>query len=191
MNYIVFDIETRNFFDDVGSNDPADLDIAVLCAYDSASDSYSHYFVEDLNKLWPLIERTDALVTFNGNHFDIPLLAKYYSGDLSKFKSIDLLVSVRNSLGRRLKLNTLAKATLGKAKIADGIEAVNWWKEKNFEKLIEYCTEDVRITKEVFDYARKNGVLKYEDGGVIKDIKIDTSTWDSKNDSAVTFTLPF
>ncbi len=191
MNYLVFDIETRNFFDDVGSNDPADLDIAVLCAYDSASDSFSSYFVEDLPKLWPLIERADALITYNGNHFDLPLLGKYYAGDLSKIRSIDLLVEVRNVLGRRLKLDSIAEATLGRNKTAHGSEAINFWKEGKLDQLVSYCTEDVRITRDIFLHALEKGVLRYKDAGVLKDIKIDASSWKKKNEAALTFTLPF
>ena len=53
-------------------------------------DLYSSFLVEEFNKLWSIIENADALITFNGEHFDIPLLNKYYSGDLFKIKSVDL-----------------------------------------------------------------------------------------------------
>jgi DEAD/DEAH box helicase domain-containing protein len=134
------------------------------------------------------------LITFNGDHFDIPLLNKYYSGDLTKIKSLDLLVEVRNSLGRRIKLDTIAEATLGTKKSSHGLQAVEWWKTGEIDKIIKYCIEDVKITKQLYDYALANGKLKYKDlgvGGEIKDIKLDTSKWESKDDSAMTFTLPF
>jgi len=193
MRKITFDIETRNIFADVNSTESTALDLSVICIHDSKTDEYSSYLQEDLPKLWPILEQADMLITFNGDHFDIPLLNKYYSGDLGKIKSLDLLVEVRNSLGRRIKLDTIAEATLGTKKSGHGLQAVEWWKTGEIDKIIKYCIEDVKITKQLYDYALANGKLKYKDlvGGAIKDIKLDTSKWESKADSAMTFTLPF
>lgn len=194
MRKITFDVETRNLFSDVNSNDSVALDISVVCLHDSETDTYHSFFQEDFPKLWPFFEKADMIITFNGDHFDIPLLNKYYSGDLTKIKSLDLLAEVKNSLGRRIKLDTIAEATLGVKKSGHGLEAVEWWKKGEVEKIIKYCIEDVKITKQIYDYAMKNGKLKYKDlgiGGVIKDIKLDTSKWEVKNAGAMTFTLPF
>lgn len=105
MRKIVFDIETKNFFSDVGKNDPALLDIALVGVYDSETDSYSSYVEEELVKLWPIIERSDMLIGFNSDHFDIPLLNKYYPGDLTKIKSLDILKEIKDSYGRRMRLD--------------------------------------------------------------------------------------
>lgn len=191
MRKIVFDIETRNLFQDVGSNDPKDLDISVVCLYDYSTDTHHSFFQEDFPKMWPIIEQADMLITFNGDHFDIPLLNKYYSGDLSHIKSLDLLKEIRKSLGRRIKLDTIAEATLGIGKSGHGLEAITWWKNKDFEKLIKYCTDDVKITKDVYDYAMKYGVLKYKDGQDIKDIPLDTKDWEKKNENTITFSMGF
>src|SRR3989344_8155252 len=103
MRKIVFDIETKNFFDTVPGNDSAKLDIALVAIYDSLTDTYSSYLEEELTKLWPIIEQADMLIGYNSDPFDIPLLNKYYPGDLSKIKSLDLLVEVKKALGGRLK----------------------------------------------------------------------------------------
>ncbi|MEK7184757.1 MAG: ribonuclease H-like domain-containing protein [Patescibacteria group bacterium] len=194
MRKITFDIETRNIFQDVNSNDPVDLDISVVCIHDSENDRYTSYLQEDFPKLWPILEGADMLITFNGDHFDIPLLNKYYSGDLTKIKSLDLLREVRNVLGRRIKLDTIAEATLGVKKSGHGLEAVEWWKTGEIDKIIKYCIEDVRITKQLYDYAIANGKLKYKDlgiQGVVKDIDLNTSEWEKIDKNSMTFTLPF
>ena len=191
MRKIVLDIETRNMFQDVGTNNPADLDISVVCIYDYERDMHQSFLQEDFGRLWPILEGADMLITYNGDHFDIPLLDKYYPGDLTKIKSLDLLKEIKNSLGRRIKLDTVAEATLGRNKSGHGLEAITWWKQGEIDKIIKYCTEDVRITKEVYDYALKNGLLKYKDGQTVKDIKLDTSKWEEKNGSSMTFSLGF
>ena len=191
MKKIVFDIETRNMFQEVGTNNPADLDISVVCLYDYETNTYHSFLQEDFGKLWPILESADMLITFNGDHFDIPLLDKYYSGDLTKIKSLDILKEIKKSLGRRIKLDTIAEATLGAGKSGHGLEAITWWKNGEIDKIIKYCLDDVKITKEVYDYALKNGLLKYRDGLAIKDIKLDTKDWEKKDDSAITFSMGF
>jgi DEAD/DEAH box helicase domain-containing protein len=191
MRKIVFDIETRNMFQDVGSNDAKDLDISVVCIYDYETDSYQSFLQEDLGKLWPILEAADMLITYNGDHFDIPLLGKYYPGDLTKIKSLDLLKEVKKSLGFRLKLDSIAQGTLGHGKSGHGLEAITWWKNGEIAKLIKYCIDDVKVTKDIYEYALKNGNLKYKDGPLTKEIKLDTGDWEKKTDSAMTFTLGF
>lgn len=191
MRKIVFDIETRNVFADVGKNDPALLDIAVICIHDSETDSYSSYLEEDLPRLWPIIERADMLIGFNTDHFDIPLLNKYYPGDLTKIKSLDILKEIKKTYGRRMKLDQLAEGTLGEKKSGHGLDAVTWWRQGRIEDIKKYCTDDVRLTKQLYDYAMQNGKLIFKEGKEALEIKLDTSEWEKPIEHKLTFTLPF
>jgi DEAD/DEAH box helicase domain-containing protein len=191
MRKIVLDIETRNTFQEVGKAEPAALDISVVCIHDSETDSYSSYLQEDLNKLWPIIEKADVLITFNGDHFDIPLLDKYYPGDLKKIKSLDLLKEVRKSLGHRVGLGVIAQGTLNKGKSGHGLEAVEWWKKGEVDKIIKYCLEDVKVTKEVYEYALENKKLKFKDGEQIVEFPVPTDGWETCEDAKMTYSLPF
>jgi len=191
MRKIVLDIETQNTFQEVGKADPTLLDISVVCIYDSETDDYQSFLQEDFVRLWPILERADVIITFNGDHFDIPLLNKYYSGDLTTIKSLDILKEVRKSLGFRVGLDNIATATLGKGKIGHGLEAIDWWRNGEIDKIIKYCIEDVRITKEVYDYAIAHKNLKYKEGDKAIEFAIDTTDWDKKEDRMMTFSLPF
>lgn len=191
MRYIVFDLETQNIFQEVGSNNPADLDISVATVYDSQTDKYTTVTINELDTIWPIIEQADALVGYNSNHFDIPLLNKYYPGDLTHIKSIDLLESIRLSLGRRLRLDSVAEATIGAKKSAHGLQAVRWWKEGKIDEIKKYCEQDVKVTKKVFEYAMKHGHVKFKDGSRKREIPLDISTWMVKEDSAMTHSLLF
>lgn len=192
MRKIFFDIETKNTFEEVGSTESSALDMSVVCIYDTAVGDFESFMEADLPKLWPKMEAADAIIGFNSDHFDIPILNKYYAGDLTKIKSIDLMKEVKKSLGRRIKLDTLAEATLGKNKSGHGLDAIIWWQNGEIDKIIKYCIEDVRITKELYDYMLKNRSVKYKDAGQIKEISIDSNTWEiMDNQNAVTFTLPF
>jgi DEAD/DEAH box helicase domain-containing protein len=192
MRKIVFDIETSNIFQDVGSNNPADLSISVVGIYEYEDDKYSAFLQEDFAKLWPILENADMFITFNGDHFDIPLLNKYYSGDLLKIKSLDILKEMHKSAGRRMKLDQIAEGTLGINKSGHGLEATKWWKDGEVEKVKKYCLDDVRITKDVYEYALKNGKLFFKEGPNLNEVKLDTSNWENlPASSALNYTLPF
>ncbi len=192
MRVITFDIETANWITDTGSNDPADLTIAIVCTHDSETGEYSSYLENELPKLWPVIERADALLGYNSDHFDIPLLNKYYPGDLTKIKSIDLMKEVHAVLGRRLKLDALAEGTLSDKKLdGKGGQSVVWWRNGEVEKVREYCIKDVELTRKLFDYALKNNSLKYKELGQTREIKLDTREWMQPQSAPMTFSMGF
>ncbi len=191
MRKVVFDIETRNIFEDVGKNDPTLLDISIVGTYDSETDSYDSYSQEEFPRLWSLIEKADVLIGFNSDHFDLPLLNKYYPGDLFKIKSIDMMAAVKTALGRRLSLGNIAGATLGEKKSADGLQAYQWWKEGKVQEIRDYCIQDVKVTKNLYDHIVKNKKIKYRDGASVLELAIDTTGWEDKSDHAMTFSLGF
>jgi hypothetical protein len=182
MRAITFDIETIGGFGR-GRIDTSELELTVVGIHDSATDAYASYLRDELPKLWPILEGADVLIGFNSDSFDIPLLNRYYPGDLSRIRSLDIMVEVQKSLGRRIRLDTLARATLGRGKTGDGAKAGEWWEAGDYDKVRKYCIEDVRLTRELYDYALKNGKLKYKDLRDIKEIKIDTSKWGEAHDA--------
>lgn len=191
MRTVVFDIETSNWITETGSNDPADLSIALVGIHDSETDSYSSFLEPELPQLWKILERTDLLVGYNSEHFDIPLLNKYYPGELSRIRGLDLMKEIQNVLGRRLKLDAVAEATLGMKKTGDGVQSLRWWRAGDVERVREYCLKDVEITKKLFDHALEHGVVKYRELSKTNEVKLDTSTWLSGNGSPMTFSMGF
>jgi len=199
MRRIVFDIETEGIFSGA-LPDPKELEVTVVGVHDSSTNEFSSFFKDELHKLWPLFEHADALVGYNSDHFDIPILNKYYPGDLTTIRSIDLLKEVKKSLGRRLRLDNLAEATLGRGKSASGKQAGEWWAQGEREKVRDYCLDDVKITLELYEYAKKHGSVRYKDFDLpagkadgVREIKLDTSGWEKQAGpaQALTHTLPF
>ena len=194
MKRITLDIETKGVFTN-GFPDISSLELTICCTHDSESGEFSSFLQEELPKLWPLLERADIIVGYNSDHFDIPILNKYYAGDLTKIKSVDLLKEVKNVLGRRLKLGNLAEATLGRGKTGNGLDAGTWWEQGLVDKGGEYCIADVAITNDLYEYAKAHGHLKYRDYSDttgVREIKLDTSLWEVLPERvAMTHTLPF
>jgi len=191
MRALTFDIESISNSAVRGHVDVNEQELIVVGVHDSLTDTYTSYDREDLPRLWPIIENADLLIGFNSDSFDIPLLNRYYPGNLLHIRSLDLLSEVQKVLGRRIRLQSLAEATLGKGKSGDGLKAGEWWREGKKEQVRKYCIEDVRLTRELYDYALKNGVLKYKDLRDIRDIKLDTSGWNDTISSLPTLTHAF
>ena len=176
----------------MGKNDPLALDISLVGIHDSETDTLDSFLVADFPRLWKVFEKADAIVGYNSDHFDIPILNKYYPGDLTRIKSIDLLKEIHGVLGRRVRLDAVADGTLGMKKSGNGLDAIRWWREGKIDLIREYCLKDVEITRKVFDYALKNGHLKYKELGKTKEVKINTKNWlVPSNKSALTQTLGF
>lgn len=191
MKKIVLDIETKNTFQAVGSREPVALDLSLAVIYDYESDKYLSFWEADLPKLWPILEACDLLIGYNLKYFDVPILNKYYSGDLSRVPVVDILEEIKNSLGKRLALDLVAAGTVGQGKIAHGLQAVAWWQAGKLDLIEEYCREDVRLTKEIYDYARAHNHLQYKVLNEIKSFPLDASSWENKAGGQINYTLPF
>ncbi len=182
MRKIVFDIETKNIFSDVGSKDPADLDISIVGVYDYETNKFETFGQEEFPKMWPYFQKADVLITFNGEHFDIPLLNKYYKkaglGDIKTIRSLDIFKEIKNSSGRWLKLDKIAEGTFGVNKVGNGLEAVKWWREGKVDEIRKYCIDDVKITRDVYDFAMKNKKIIFREGPFTKEVKLDTKHWE-------------
>lgn len=190
MRKIVLDIETQDTFQDVGSNDPTKLHISLLVIYDYKDQQFMTFMEKDLSDLWPILEKTDLIIGYNSDHFDIPLLNKYYPGDLTSVGSLDLMTEIKKVIGRSIKLDNIAEATIGIGKSGNGLQAIEWWKNGDIAKIEKYCRDDVKVTRDIYEYAMKNKSLKYKDLLDTITFNIDTSTWDQKTSKTINYTLP-
>lgn len=150
---VVLDIETQNTFQDVGAYNAALLDISLIGCYFYETDTFETFLEEDLPKLWPRLERADRIIGYNLFGFDYPCMQEYYAGDLMKLPTVDLLVEIEKRIGFRVKLDDVAHATLGVGKSGHGLQAVEFWRKGEIQKLKDYCLQDVRVTRDVYEKA--------------------------------------
>lgn len=166
MKQVFFDIETKRTFSQVEGNFPEKLGISFVgvCVRDGhhGQGEMLGFFENELDQMFTIFEQADVLIGYNSDHFDIPALTTYYSGDIFKFPSLDLLARFKTATGHRVKLDVLAQETLGKGKSGDGLDAIKYYETGQLEKLKEYCLMDVEITRDLYDYGMKNGSVKYK-----------------------------
>ncbi|HCM39867.1 MAG: hypothetical protein A2X97_14695 [Bdellovibrionales bacterium GWA1_52_35] len=161
-HFLVLDIETQRLVQEVGGWDHVDkLGISVACAYDSKTDQFLSFQEKDLKTLIELCY--DRLVVgYNVRGFDLPVMVPY-GLEISKVDVFDLMYDLEALTRQRfLKLEAVARGTLGTGKSADGLMAVEWWKTGQIQKIIDYCMQDVKVTRDVFQFGRQNNFVRIQ-----------------------------
>ena len=164
-NIVYFDLETQRTATDGGGWDKkADMGVSIGVTYSTATESYEIFTESRVAELIDLLGRADLVVGYNNRRFDYEVLMGYTILDLPHhLPTLDMLEVVEKAAGHRLPLDSIATATLGVGKTADGLDAIRWWREGEIMKIAEYCCFDVKVTKLVHEYAVKHGQLHYID----------------------------
>ena len=166
LDTLVFDIETQNFFTDpdVGWDNYAALKISVVAVYSYLEDRYYTYEEHEMDKMAELFNDAKRIVGFSMNRYDIPVLNNYFqripgAPKLWEMERVDLLEEIEMAMGQRISLDRLAGANLGAHKTHHGSEAGALYREGKMEELKEYCVNDVKLTKDLYDLYRKQNFL--------------------------------
>lgn len=162
-NEVVLDIETQNTFQDVGGYFTDKLKISVIGVYFYETGTFEAFEEHELAQLFSRLEKSGRIIGYNSKGFDLPVMNNYYAGDFLDFPNLDILEEIHKALGFRLKLDDVAAATVGHRKSGHGLQAVEWWKAGEIQKIKDYCLQDVKVTKEVYEYGKKYSALAYED----------------------------
>ena len=190
-NEIVLDIETSNSFADVGKYDPALLKVSLVVVYSYADQTYHSFLEPELPKMWRLLESADRIIGYNLLGFDYKVLNTYYPGDLFRFPTLDIMLEIEKVIGFRVKLDDVAHASLGTGKSGNGLQAIEFFRRGEIDKLRDYCQQDVKVTKEVYEYGLDKKVVKYRDRlGQTVPVPVDFQLAKAQK-ASINLTMPF
>ncbi len=195
-DYLVFDLETQRSAQEVGGwHNIAEMKMSVGVLWDSRSSEFHIYYEDKVMDLIEHLQSGPRVIGFNHIGFDYTVLSGYYADNhervefldkLKNLNNLDLLNDIKNRIGKRIKLDSIAQSTLGVGKSADGLMALKWYKEhlqgdsEKLKMIADYCTQDVEVTKNVYLYGINNGKILYEDKFVgIKGVEVE---WDEAPD---------
>ncbi len=163
-NIVYFDLETQRSAQEVGGwNNIGRMGMSIGVTYSTARGGYQIYGEAQVDDLVQELQRADLIVGFNTLRFDYEVLHAYTTLDLRQLPSLDMLVELSKQLPHRISLDALATATLGVEKTAEGLQALEWFKQGRMLDIAEYCCFDVKITKLVYEYGAANKKLFYTD----------------------------
>ena len=162
-NTVYFDLETQKSADEVGGWDRIrDMRMSIGVTYSTARGQYRIYGEQEVNALIEELRRADLVVGFDTLRFDYEVLAGHNPFfDAQQVPSLDMLAELEKSLHHRLSLDSIASATLGVEKTAEGTQALRWFREGKLLEIAEYCCYDVKITRLVHEYGLANKQLQY------------------------------
>lgn len=173
LKKIVLDLETQKSFQEVGGRGKNHLlKISVCGIYDYSTDKYSIYEEKELARLAPILQTADQIIGFNIKDFDFEVIQPYLNFDIQKVPYLDILEEIEKVLQHRIKLELVAQGTLGVGKSGSGLEALLYYNNGRMDLLKKYCLDDVKITKQIYDYALKNQKLLYKDFFKTKEIHL-------------------
>lgn len=187
---IIIDLETKHTFREFSEHEK--LGISVMALFDYSTQKGMVFEEKELSKSFPILENASYVIGYNSNGFDLPVLQAYYPGNILTLSTFDLLEDIRIKIGRRLGLNDMAAATLGKKKTGHGLMAIDYYKEGKIDELKKYCLDDVMITKELFEYGVKYGEVQYINEAGRNSIRVEWKQYMEGNGNVQTeLTLPF
>src|SRR5689334_22995945 len=144
-NIVYFDLETQKSAEDVGGWDKISaMRMSIGVTYNTARGEYKIYGEKQVDDLLTELQRADLVVGFNHLRFDYEVLHGYTSLDLRQLPTLDMLVELQNTLQHRLSLDSIATATFGVEKTAEGLQAIRWFQEGKLLNIAEYCCYDVQ-----------------------------------------------
>ncbi len=166
MLQVILDVETKQTFDEVGGYFPEKLGISFVgvCVRENFNQKGQMlgFFEDKMNEVVQLMQQADVLVGFNILGFDLPAISPYAPlVKLASLPTLDLMARIKDSAGHRIGLDSVAKDTLGIGKTGDGLDAIKYFQNREFDKLRDYCLHDVEVTRDVFDFGVNKGLVKF------------------------------
>lgn len=159
QNYLVLDLETQKSFDAVGRENLHKLKVSVVGVYDYLTGEYKCYGENELSFLEERLRLADLIIGFNIRKFDLAVLEPYLFLSIQTLPVLDLMEEIEKVRGHRVSLHSVAQATLGVTKNGEGLNAIHLYEQGRMDELKKYCLNDVKLTKEVYEYGcRENRV---------------------------------
>jgi RNase_H superfamily len=133
-----------------GWHDHAGMGVSVIGCYDYDKDRYRVFMQDNFDEFTALCTNHDWLVDFNGIKFDKLVLAANGIAIPTKIKHYDILAELRKE-GISGSLDALASVNCGVFKSGNGALAPILWQHGRIGEVIDYCLNDVRLTKLLMD----------------------------------------
>jgi DEAD/DEAH box helicase domain-containing protein len=163
MNLVFFDLESQNLFQDVGGRENIEkLRVACAVTWSTQTNDFSVYWEKDVPALIEELKSATKVIGFNLRGFDYLVLQPYAPEmRFASLPTLDMLLDLQRILGFRVSLDSVASASLGANKTADGVQSVEWFRAGELNKVAEYCKADVDVTRRVYEFGRDNGHIFY------------------------------
>ncbi|MDD3474273.1 MAG: hypothetical protein PHP08_00035 [Candidatus Dojkabacteria bacterium] len=183
---LFFDLETQNTFEELKMHnkrdkDPSKLQLAIAGVLYEEDGIEKHKFFGE-NQTYDLlktINQANLIVGHNLLMFDYKVIQPYFNENITHSlydKTFDILIKLLPYTDNCwTALDNLAQLNLGMNKPHSGILIPKMWRDGKFKEVEEYLLNDLRMTKGIYEYIKKNKKIKYthkEYGTIIGDREV-------------------
>ena len=170
----VFDLEIKKTIEQCsrGWQSHDEMGISCLCIYDYSTGRYRVFDDSNHVECLKILNDYDIVVGFNTVNFDWKVVQQTWTDvpeilSTRRSQDFDILREIWKSLGLDpdkfnprthggYKLDNVAQETIGLSKTGDGALAPKLYQAGRLADVIDYCLEDVRIEKTLFEYIVKH-----------------------------------
>lgn len=155
-----------------GWRDFENMGISCIGAYDYDADRYRLFMEDNFDEFDKLVAAHDVIVGFNSIGFDNELIKAARETPVLMevgHKSYDILVEIWKGAGLGPKfeypshmgfgLDACCKANFGTEKSGHGAVAPVDYQRGNYGRLVDYCLNDVVLTKQLMDRILERGEI--------------------------------
>jgi hypothetical protein len=154
-----------------GWRDFEGMGVACIAVYDYNISSFRIFCKDNLEGFKELVQSTDMIVGYHNWNFD-DLLVEAYGIEIPDKKSYDLYKEIYKAHGFTaagrvggLKLDDCIKANFpGLAKTEDGAMAPIMWQQGKIGTVIDYCINDVFMTRNLLDLVMRDRFVSPKTG---------------------------
>ena len=177
INALVYDIEIIRAIPDSkvpneegieyckGWGDHEHMGVSVVCAYDFIESRYHVFCKDNFKEFFEILHERKLLIGFNTIGFDDKVLSyeEEYSeeSEESDIQSYDILQEMWTILGRRFKgsgLDNICSLNGIGSKSGNGALAPIQWQRGQIGSVINYCLNDVKLTRDLFVLSQKGPI---------------------------------
>ena len=191
MDTIFFDLETQHTFQELGmfkgkDRDPAKLRISlagVLYEEDN-NETYKFFSEKQTDELLEILKQANLVVGHNVCRFDYKCMQQYYKEnivDLLYEKTFDTLIKLLPYTDDCwTSLDDLAQLNLGMCKPHSGEKIPKMWRDGLHKEVEDYLRNDLKMTKDFYNYAKKDGKVKYTHKDfcrIVGEREVDVKWW--------------
>lgn len=182
MNALIYDIEIKKAVPGrdrreegveycAGWHDHANMGISVIGVYDYANDRYRVFCDDNKAAFVSLVKERELCIGFNSIPFDNSVINVTQDwGTMVEEKCYDLLREMWLAAGLPAAftpeknagygLDATCEKNFGLKKTGNGAYAPALWQRGRIGDVIDYCLNDVMLTKRMFDYVRVGAPIK-------------------------------
>jgi DEAD/DEAH box helicase domain-containing protein len=170
----IFDTETQTTYEELGITNkkdklPSRLKMAIggILIHDTEAntDKYMLFGETQAKLMIEILKKAELIIAHNAFRFDYPMIQQYTSENIINMlqnNTFDTLIQLEKVTNIWCSLDDLCKLNLKNvSKSEESVKIPSMWRDGQYQKVENYLRNDLKMTKEIYLYIKKNKKVKF------------------------------